>query len=71
MNRHVPEVRKRTTHPPTSDPPECGKTCTHPTCRAHSAKLPAYSAMKPSGGATPIPASSLEPRRQARGYSRV
>eukprot|EP00966_Prymnesium_polylepis_P077849 1804342-Prymnesium_polylepis.1 len=27
--------------------------------------------MKPSGGATLFPASSLEPRRQARGYSRV
>ena len=33
--------------------------------------VPAYSAMKPSGGATPFLASSLEPRRRARGYSRV
>eukprot|EP00966_Prymnesium_polylepis_P133065 3075628-Prymnesium_polylepis.1 len=39
MNRHVPEVRKSTTHPPTSDPPECGKTCTHPTTLRRSAKL--------------------------------
>eukprot|EP00966_Prymnesium_polylepis_P306866 7091064-Prymnesium_polylepis.1 len=27
--------------------------------------------MKPSGGATPFLASSLEPRHHARGYSRV
>eukprot|EP00966_Prymnesium_polylepis_P182790 4235261-Prymnesium_polylepis.1 len=33
--------------------------------------VPAYSAMKPSGGATLFPASSLKPRRQARGYSRI
>ena len=36
-----------------------------------AARIPAYSAMKPSGGATPFLASSLEPRRRARGYSRV
>ena len=33
--------------------------------------LQAYLAMKPSGGATPFLASSLELRRRARGYCRV
>ena len=34
-------------------------------------ELQAYFLMKPPGGATPFPASSLEPRRRARGLYRV
>ena len=42
-----------------------------PAAHAAGGTLQAYFLMKPPGGATTFPASSLEPRRRARGLYRV